>query len=71
MRQLWNLLRHGRIRDNDVGWCGQEGYWWIKPCPHYQTEEMAAGTAGCHWLDIDRIRKTAVLEYRLQRQENA
>ena len=67
--RAWNLFRHGRI-DGNVGWCGQVGYWWVKPCPHFYVAEIHQGSAGCHWLDIDRIRKAAVLEYRLKTQES-
>ena len=61
MRDLWNLFRHGRVAGN-VGWCGQYGYWWVKPCPHYYDAE-GDGRMGCHWLDIGRLREVAVLEF--------
>jgi len=48
--RLWNLLKHGRIEGN-VGWCGQQGYWWVKPCPHFKPE-----LAGCGWYSAQHQR---------------
>jgi hypothetical protein len=39
----WHALVGGRI--GPVGWCGQKGYWWVKPCPCYKPELW-----GCGWF---------------------
>ena len=39
----WRALVGGDI--GPIGWCGQDGYWWTRPCPHY------GETRGCGWFD--------------------
>jgi hypothetical protein len=49
----WHALVGGRI--GQVGWCGQDGYWWTRPCPHYRS-----GLWGCGWYSGNHQR---VLSY--------
>jgi hypothetical protein len=44
MRFAWHALFGGDI--GPIGWCGSDGYWWTRPCPHYQSDSH-----GCGWFD--------------------
>lgn len=48
-RTAWRAFFGGPI--GPIGWCGQIGYWWTRPCGHV--------TAGCGWFDGQRVIEAA------------
>lgn len=47
LKIAWRAMFGGPI--GPIGWCGQAGYWWIRPCPHVGV------AAGCGWFDGEKV----------------
>lgn len=43
----WRAFFGGDI--GPIGWCGQMGYWWTRPCGHEP--------GGCGWFDGQRVQR--------------
>lgn len=43
----WRAWRGGDI--GPIGWCGQDGYWWTRPC------RCSLMGGGCGWFDGEKV----------------